>query len=216
MVVAAGDGPALPEWLSRPAPVAVVAADGGLDRARSLGLRVDVAVGDFDSASPAAVAEAEAAGTRIVRHPTAKDATDLELALAAALELAPERLLVIASAGGRLDHLLAACLALASPSLEQVEVDALVGAALVHVVRAGRGRVLRGRPGELLTLLPVSGDAHGITTGGLVYPLRDETLPATSSRGVSNVVAAPEITVTLTDGVLLAVRPEPGQSVEAR
>jgi thiamine pyrophosphokinase len=48
-----------------------------------------------------------------------------------------------------------------------------------------------------------------VTTGGLVYPLRGETLSPGSSRGVSNVFAAAEARVTLERGVLLAVRPGP-------
>ena len=37
----------------------VIAADGGLERARELGLQVTIAVGDFDSASPETVRAAE-------------------------------------------------------------------------------------------------------------------------------------------------------------
>ena len=84
----------------------MIAADGGVDRALALGLHVDVAIGDFDSVTAAGLAAVEAAGARIERHPTAKDATDLELALDAALALAPARIVVIGSGGGRLDHLL--------------------------------------------------------------------------------------------------------------
>ncbi|HEX6724693.1 MAG TPA: thiamine diphosphokinase, partial [Gaiella sp.] len=103
VVVASGPGPAV----AVPAGATVVAADGGLDRAVALGLDVDIVVGDLDSVSPAALAKAEAAGRRIVRHPTAKDATDLELALDEAASLGARRVLVVASAGGRLDHLAA-------------------------------------------------------------------------------------------------------------
>jgi thiamine pyrophosphokinase len=77
VVVASGEGPEL----TLPPAETVVAADGGLLRARALGLGVDVVVGDLDSATPEALAAAEAEGARIVRHPQAKDATDLELAL---------------------------------------------------------------------------------------------------------------------------------------
>ncbi len=65
----------------------MVAADSGLDLARLLGVPVDLVVGDFDSADPAGVAAAVAAGSRLERHPVDKDATDLELALDAVLRL---------------------------------------------------------------------------------------------------------------------------------
>jgi len=202
VVVASGPGPAVVV----PGAPTVVAADGGLDRAAALGLDVTVVVGDLDSVSADALAAAESAGARIVRHAEAKDATDLELALDEAVRLGAGRVLVVASAEGRLDHLLASLLLLASDRYADVELDALVGGALVHVVRGTRS--LAGAPGELLTLLALGGPAAGVSTDGLAYPLRAETLDPGSSRGVSNVFAAPEATVTVDRGVLLVVRPE--------
>ena len=200
VVVASGPGPdvAVPDGGT------VVAADGGLDRAAALGLEVDVLVGDLDSVSSATLARAEAAGTRIVRHPVAKDATDLELALDEAIALGARRVLIIASAGGRLDHLAASLLLLGAERYAALELDALVGEALVHVVRSAR--TLHGTPGELLTLLPLGGAAEGVTTSGLEYPLDGETLAPGSTRGVSNVFTSAEARVTLAEGILLAIR----------
>src|SRR3954471_10941958 len=80
IVVAGGPGPV---DLRRPLPEGafVVAADSGLERCATLGLRPDVVVGDFDSVDADALPKAEAAGVRIERHPAAKDATDLALAI---------------------------------------------------------------------------------------------------------------------------------------
>jgi thiamine pyrophosphokinase len=202
VVVASGEGPEL----TLPPAETVVAADGGLLRARALGLGVDVVVGDLDSATPEALAAAEAEGARIVRHPQAKDATDLELALDEAVALGARRVLVVASAGGRLDHLLGSVLLLAEERYAGLELDAHVGDALVHVVRGER--TLRGAPGELLTLVPLGGAADGVTTDGLEYPLRGETLAPGTTRGVSNVFLETEAHVTLERGVLLAIRPQ--------
>jgi thiamine pyrophosphokinase len=201
VVVASGPGP----FVDVPGARTVVAADGGLERAAALGLGVDVLIGDLDSVSAAALTAAEAAGTRIVRHPVAKDATDLELALDEALALEARRVLVIASGGGRLDHLAASLLLLGSERYATLELDALVGDALVHVVRGAR--TLRGTSGELLTLLPLGSAAEGVTTSGLEYPLTGETLAPGTTRGVSNVFTAAEARVTLANGVLLAIRP---------
>jgi thiamine pyrophosphokinase len=205
VVVAGGSIPAPGTARALPHGAPVVAADSGLDSALALGLRVTVAVGDFDSASPEAIALAEASGVAFERHPAAKDATDLELALDRALALAPRRIVVVASRGGRLDHDLANVLLLASERYADVEVDALVGDAWVHVVRGAR--TLEGTPGELLTLLPVNGPAAGVTTDGLAYPLRGETLEPGTSRGVSNVFERDTARVTVESGVLLAIRP---------
>ena len=183
----------------------VVAADGGVDAALALGLTVAVAVGDFDSVTPDGLATVEGAGGRVERHPRAKDATDLELALDTAVDLGAERIVVVGDSGGRLDHLLAGLLVLGHGRYAHVEIDAMLGAARAHVVRTER--VLQGEPGELVSLLPLGGAADGVVTEGLEYPLHEETLEAGTSRGVSNVFTAHRARIVVGRGALAALRP---------
>jgi thiamine pyrophosphokinase len=201
-------GGALPDpraVMAVPIGAPIVAADNGLDHALALGLDVTVAVGDFDSASAEALEVATASGTRIERHPTEKDATDLELALDVAASMSPERILVLAGSGGRLDHELVTLLLLGSERYAHAQVDAVVGETQVYVIRGKRE--VAGALGELVTLVALHGLAEGVTTRGLAYPLRGETLEAGSSRGVSNVFAQDTATVTVERGVLLAIHP---------
>jgi thiamine pyrophosphokinase len=206
VVVVAGGGTAPPDRaLGVPPGARVLAANGGFARARALGLDVDALVGDLDSVAPGDLDAALAAGTRIERHPAEKDATDLELALDAALALAPERILVLAGEGGRLDHLLSGLLLLGSHRYAGVRLDAVLGPTRIQVIR--ETRTLKGEPGALVSLLALHGPAEGVRTEGLVYPLVGETLEAGSSRGVSNVFADATAQVSLEQGVLLAVCP---------
>src|SRR6478735_9382506 len=115
-IVLAGGDPVEPHVRAKlPADAYVVAADSGLHLALPLGLRVDLVVGDFDSADPAIVDRAIEAGARVDRHPVAKDATDLELALDAAYARKPDRITVVGGNGGRLDHLLGNVTLLSAP-----------------------------------------------------------------------------------------------------
>jgi thiamine pyrophosphokinase len=68
---------------------------------------------------------------------------------------------------------------------------------------------LHGAPGDLLTLLPLGGAAHGVVTDGLRYPLTAETLHPGSTRGLSNELVAHTATVGVAAGVVLAVLPGP-------
>lgn len=200
-VIVFADGIDRPPIGQLPAGAMVIAADGGADLAAAFDVTVDLLVGDFDSVSAATLA-----GTgHVEQHPVDKEATDLELALDAALRLKPERILVLGGAGGRLDHLLGGLLLLAADALADVRVDAQIGAAAVHVIRGERSLV--GEPGELISLFAAHGSADGVVTEGLVYPLRGETLRPGSTRGVSNVFAGSEARISLEHGVLLAVRP---------
>jgi thiamine pyrophosphokinase len=66
-------------------------------------------------------------------------------------------------------------------------------------------RALPGPVGGTVSLLPFAGDAVGVTTRGLRYPLRDEPLVTGPARGLSNVREAPDAAVTLRAGRLLVV-----------
>ena len=212
VVVTGGDPVALEHLASVPVGALVIAADSGIGHAHALGLTVDVALGDFDSVAPAALQQAVDAGAVVERHPEAKDATDLELALDAALVRGARRVLVLGGHGGRLDHLLANAAVLASDRFAAVEIVAQMGAAVVTVIRPEASLV--GTPGDLVSLLAVGGPAEGVTTEGLRYPLAGEVLMPGSTRGVSNVLAGPGASVRLDRGVLLAVQPGPPEPDE--
>lgn len=191
--------------LRLPEDAYVIAADSGLAQAIALGRRVDLAVGDFDSVDEVALNEAADAGTVIERHPEAKDETDLELGLAAAAARGATKVVVVGGHGGRVDHFIAGALLLASPRFESMSIRAHIGGAVVHVVREEVR--IPGVVGSYISLLPIGGDADGVWTDGLEYELAGDRLRAGSTRGVSNVFVKTTATVTVEDGVLLAVQP---------
>ncbi len=209
VVVFAGGLAPSPRAVARlPRDAYVIAADSGYDHARAQGVDVDLLVGDLDSISPSALEEAKAAGIPIELHPTAKDATDLALALLEARDLGATQVTVIAGDGGRLDHLLTGILALADPELAGVQIDAWIGNAWVRPLHGPGHAVVHGRPGEVVTLAALAGVAKGVRTEGLTYPLRGETLFPGSTRGVSNELEGTEAEVWVEEGTLLIVQPD--------
>lgn len=214
VVVTGGDHPAAADVPRLPGDALVIGADSGIDRALELGLHVDVAVGDFDSVSAQGLRAVTQAGAVLERHPTAKDATDLRLALDMALAYSPDRIIVLGGDGGRLDHLMGNILLLGADDLAGVEIVAHMGSARVTVVRARAD--LHGARGDIVSLLPLQGTAVGVTTEGLLYPLRAEDLIPATTRGVSNELTAAIASVTVRDGVLLAVQPVPTRTRQTR
>ena len=204
LVIAGGDAPLPIEADLATAPL-VIAADSGVGHALALGLRIDLVIGDLDSADPAHVRRAEAGGARVDRHPVDKDATDLELALDAARALGANEITLLGAGGGRLDHLLANLLLVAHDAYADLAIDALIDDTRVTVVRGKRRLV--GPLGGTVTLLPVGGTASGVTTSGLRWTLTDAELAAATTRGVSNEIVASPATVSVRHGVLLAIQP---------
>ena len=72
-------------------------------------------------------------------------------------------------------------------------------------MRAGGSAEVRGRSGDTVSLIPLVGDALGVRTTGLEYPLSGETLVFGATRGVSNLLLGETALVSLESGLLLCV-----------
>lgn len=184
----------------------VIAADGGAGSLDRLGRRPDLLVGDLDSVDALLVDRLEAGGTRVERHPIDKDASDTELAVAAAFDAGGTAVVLLGAMGGeRLDHELANLLLLADAALVGRDLRAVRGGTCVRAVHPGERMVLGGSVGDLVTLLPVGGNAGGVTTEGLRWPLDAAKLEMGRSRGLSNEVISTPASVQIREGSLLVV-----------
>ena len=108
-----------------------------------------------------------------------------------------------------------------APRFADVRIEALMGDARIigRARRAPRRRGIDGAPGRLVTLLPVGGDALGVTTTGSAVPARAaKTLRAGTTRGVSNELVDIPPSVGLDEGALLVVQPSevPDETADAR
>jgi len=183
----------------------IIGADGGAARALDWGLSPQIVVGDMDSLPSASRASLVARGSCFIEHPRAKDETDLELALIYAVQQGAEEIVVLGALGGRIDHTLANMLLLTLPILEGTLVRIVDGDGEILLVRSGETVTLQGSPGDLVSLLPIGGDALGVTTVGLAWALRGDKLRLGFSRGVSNQMKANEALVKVEQGFLLVV-----------
>jgi thiamine pyrophosphokinase len=142
-------------------------------------------------------------GCQVSRYPAHKDETDAELSLAAAAALQPREIIILGALGGRIDHALGNLSLFAMPELRGLAVRVYDGLSTVWLVTDASE--IRGAPGDIVSLIPWGGDACGIHTEGLAYPLNGETLTFGASRGISNVLLGEQGRVTLASGQLLIV-----------
>jgi len=181
----------------------IIAADGGANWLAEVGIRAHVLIGDLDSASPAAQRALREAGCEVLRFPAHKDETDTELALAEAAARGAAQITLLGAIGGRIDHTLANILLLAMPRLAGVPTYIYDGQSWLSLVRGYAA--IRGAVGDLVSLIPIAGDAEGVLTEGLEYALHGETLRFGPARGISNVLTSPEASVTVQAGLLILV-----------
>ena len=184
-------------------PDLIICADGGAANALALGLQPNVVIGDLDSLDDNLHARLEKAHCQFVTHPARKDETDLELALKYAVEQGAQEMLILGALGERLDHTLANVLLLTLPELRSVRARILHGRQESFLIRDDT--LIEGQVGDTLSLLPLTSSVRGIYTQGLEYPLKNGTLYRGPTRGVSNVLTAPQARVRVGQGLLLAV-----------
>jgi thiamine pyrophosphokinase len=190
----------------------VIAADSGAAWLEAVGRRPDLVIGDMDSIPRDLLERLEARGVTIEPHPPEKEASDAELAVARAVAMGAKQIVMLGGFGGqRLDHELANLLLL-TEGWNGAELRLVRGATTARAIRGGQELKLEGGADDLVTLLPLAGDATGVRTRGLRYPLDDETLRVGPSRGLSNVIEEAAASVSLEGGMLLIIETgkEPG------
>jgi thiamine pyrophosphokinase len=215
-IVAGSPGGEPPQGLTPQPDDMVIAADAGARHARAWGWPIHLLIGDLDSLDASEAQRLREAGVPVVTAPTAKDETDLELALERALATDAGSIVITGALGGRTDHLLANVLLLARPDLAGRDVIIADGPEEVRLLRGDEDDgapatiALHGAAGDLLSLLPLGGAAEGVTTTGLQYPLVDETLYVGRGRGISNVFLGTVARVMLRTGQLLVIHTQQG------
>jgi thiamine pyrophosphokinase len=177
----------------------ILCADGGLARARALGLTPHALIGDADSGGRLCP------GADVVLLPREKDQTDMNACLDYALAKGCDEFFLFGASGGsRLDHFLG------NIGLLEYCADrgarALMADARHEMFLHTGGLVILPDPEAFryLSILPLDRVVEHVTLRGLRYPLTDGCLSRSSARGVSNEpLGAHPIEITLTGHALL-------------
>lgn len=182
----------------------ILCVNGGCGYALAMGLKPDLVIGDLDSLKPADRDVIEKLDPRIIKHPVAKDKSDLELALDQAVEMKPGEILIIGALGGsRVDHAFINILLLNLTLHHNIPAKIVDRNQELFLVKDVA--VIRGNCGDYLSLFSLTGEAAGINTKGLRFPLRDGRLVFASTLGLSNELASEKAEVTVKSGLLLAI-----------
>jgi thiamine pyrophosphokinase len=191
LLCAAGDWPNKAIWepLSQSAN-RIVGVDGGTDIALSVGLNVNLALGDFDSIVDESVQRKELPD---------QNRSDLLKSLEFAASKGVSTVNVVGIEGGDVNHQLANFAALVEAPAE-LEVNLHLNE---HVVMRCLDRLdLWLEAGANLSLFAFTSCVH-VSISGVEYPLNDEAL-AFSTRGLHNVALGGEVKIQ-TDGVLVVL-----------
>jgi len=183
----------------------IIAADGGFNHCRKWNVLPHVLIGDMDSVDLSDLEALGNGGIEIQRFPVKKDETDLHLALQLAIDRNASEIILLGALGDRWDMTLANVFILATPLLRDVQVKILDDACELLCLHGHQKINLEGKPGSVVSLIPMAGPVTGITLGGFEFPLDKETLPVGTTRGVSNLFKNEKVEIEIEGGHLLVV-----------
>ncbi len=181
----------------------IIAADSGAATALDFQVTPSVVIGDFDSLDAKAKKILEAKGVQFIVHDSDKEHTDTELAVDYAVKNHATKITILGGLeGDRIDHVLANVFSVAGV---KVPVSFVSGSTEAWTIKGPGMARLNGHAGDLVSLIPLTPRATGISTSGLQYSLDGGSLAMDRSQGVSNVMTRTKAKVSLGKGTLLIV-----------
>ena len=169
--------------------------DRGVDICHENGLAPELLIGDADSASAAGWAWGQQTAAVTERHPTEKDLTDTELALARTADK-DTMLLLTGAFGGRFDHSFSTIFSAAHDPHTCILADERE---ILFFVKAGESVTLDfARRPLAISALPLTEAVTGVTLRGTHWVLKDATLTQKLPSAVSNVLEADSHTLKAT------------------
>lgn len=193
-----------------------VAADSGAAHFDLLGIRPDLLVGDLDSISAPLLDKYEREKIPVLKYDEKKDFTDSEIAVDKALAAGCDSLLILGAFGNRYDHMISNQMMAAALAKKGIPVILTDGLTFFYTVTVENSPFIYpiqnlNATDDVISLVPMIGDAVEIVTENLEYPLKHETVFTGSTRAVSNVVQEnnnnpPKFaTVSLKSGVIFFI-----------
>jgi thiamine pyrophosphokinase len=174
----------------------VVALDGGAVRSLECGIPPDVIIGDLDSI-PENYRD-KFNNSQFIHKPL-QDLNDLEKGIIYCIEEQADKLTILGLTGGRTDHLFNNFSVLARYD-RKISITVIDKYARILLIR--NNYQFRGKPGQIVSLIPI-GKVKGITTRGLKYALKNDSLEYGVREGLSNVITGSPVSISLESGLIL-------------
>ena len=179
----------------------LIAADFGLNHARSFGLTPAIVVGDYDSLGHAPDVDAD---TEVVTLPTEKDFTDTQLAVEVAIQRGATEIHIIGGLGGRLDHTLSNLAILEDLADKKIRVVIEDGHNRARLIR-NDSTILPHSGYTYISLLSLDPVAKGVEIEGVKYPLKKASIKRSFGYAVSNEITSNCCFISVRRGALLII-----------
>lgn len=182
----------------------VFGVDKGLEALCRLGIKPDMAVGDFDSSSADIRKQYEHENHTRILNPM-KDLTDTHAALIEAMKRNPCEIDIIGATGSRMDHVLGNIALLKISLMHGIRAHIIDGNNKITMTDGNYKISKADCYGTYVSLIPYSDKVTGINTRGFLYELKDAVLVKEETIGISNELREEEGLISIEDGYLLVL-----------
>ncbi|MBP3678135.1 MAG: thiamine diphosphokinase [Agathobacter sp.] len=184
----------------------MIAADSGMDFLYQNEIVPDIIAGDFDSvASESLVYFQGLNNVQVMKLNPIKDDTDTEFVIREAIRRGASEITLLGATGTRLDHVLANVNLLGIGLEEGVAIELVDAHNRVRMIKDSIQISKNEQFGSFVSVLPVKGDAKGVTLEGMKYPLNEADVTCFSSLGISNEIVEEVASISVKQGVLLVI-----------
>lgn len=193
-------------WLEKNKYDLMIAADSGMNFLHRNDIVPDIIAGDFDSAKEDSVAYFQSLNdVQVMKLNPIKDDTDTEFVIREAIRRGAKEITVLGATGTRLDHVLANVNLLGIGLEESVFINLVDKHNRIRMIDDSLEVKRAEQFGDYVSVLPVKGDAKGVTLKGMKYTLKEADITCFSSLGVSNEIVDETAKISVKQGILLVV-----------
>lgn len=183
-----------------------IAADGGALVLINKQIKLNYAVGDFDSINENENNLVKQYSDNYKRYPAEKDLTDIEIALLKAFELNPDKIYLFGVTGGRLDHELINIQLLYSIVKKDIRGIIIDKQNIIELTTPNSYKIEHNAAYPNISFVPFSKVVTGLTLSGFYYPLENKDIRWGSTLCISNKLLSSKGGFLYREGVLLLIK----------
>ena len=183
----------------------IVCADGGANHSYNMGIIPDYIIGDLDSIYNEIIEFYKLKDVKFEKFPSKKDETDTEICVYLASKLNAKEIDFIGALGGRLDHMIANINLLYYVRNKGIYTKIISEYEDIHIA-INEEITINGNIGDTISVIPLNGDAKGVTLENLAYPLNNYDMKFYLPLGISNVMLDEKCSVKVEQGSLIIIK----------
>lgn len=183
----------------------IICADGGANHAYKMNITPNYIIGDSDSINKEVIDFYKKQNILFEEFPSKKNETDSELCIFLSKSLNANKIDLFGTLGGRIDHTLAN-INLLYYIREQEIIPRIISEQEEIYIATNECVKIKGNVNDIISIIPIKGDAKGVTLENLEYPLNNYDMNYSTPLGISNIMLSEECKIAVKKGSLLIIR----------